>query len=103
MCGLHGPNPAPQPIHQREVVGVPAEERLTEMDVSLDQARQNVASARVNDSIVRFFDGGRDRRDTPVTDRDVAVDNLQAVVHGHDDAATYQKGHRECSDLSLEA
>jgi hypothetical protein len=88
MRGLHWPHTPPKPIHQREIVGVPAEERLTEMDVGLDQARKDVASARVDYSIVRFFDGGSDCRDTPVTNRDVTLDDVETVVHGHHDAAT---------------
>ena len=47
----------PQPVHQRQIVGVPAEQRLAEMDVRLDEAGKHVAAARVDDSIVRLGDG----------------------------------------------
>src|SRR5262245_5230384 len=101
MRGLHGPHTPPKPVHQREIVGVSAEERLTEMDVGLDQAWKDVASARLNDSIVRFFDGGGDCRNTAVTDRDVTIDDVETVVHGHHDAATDEQRHRKCQTRAL--
>src|SRR4029453_14720296 len=102
MRSLHGPNSPPQPVHPTETISVPAEEGSPKMDVGLDQARKDVASARLNDSIVRFFDGGSDCRNTAVTDRDLAIDYLETGAHGYHDAATYEKRHRSCSDLSLE-
>ena len=45
---LHRPDPRAQPVEQREIVGVAAKQRLTEMDVGLDEPRQQVAAVRVD-------------------------------------------------------
>ena len=54
-----GQTRVPQPVHQRQVVGVAAEERLAEVDVRLDEAGQDVAAARVDDAVVRAGDVAR--------------------------------------------
>ena len=46
---FHRPDAALQPVEQRHVVGVAAEQRLAEMDVRLDEAGQQVGAARVDD------------------------------------------------------
>ena len=45
---FHRPDPAPQPLEQRHVVGVAAEERLAEVDVRLDEAGKEVGAAGVD-------------------------------------------------------
>ena len=74
-----------QPVHQRQIVGVAAEERLAEMDVGLDEAREDVAAARV-DRRGRAVSAmvGADRRDPAVADRHVALDDRRSVVHRDD-------------------
>jgi hypothetical protein len=51
---FHRPHAAAQPVEQRHVVGGAAEERLTEMDVRLDESGQQVCAARVDDRLVRL-------------------------------------------------
>ena len=60
--GFHRPDARPQPVHQRQIVGVTAKQRLAQMDVRLDEAGQHVAAARVDDAIVRLGDVRPDRR-----------------------------------------
>ncbi len=64
-----------------QIVGVTAEERLTQMHVRLDQAGQHVAAARLDDPIVTAGEVRPDRGDPAVDDRDVALDDVEPVVH----------------------
>ena len=65
--GLHRPDAPPQPLEQRQVVGVAAEQRLAEMDVRLDEAGQQIPAAarRSRDRATRSVSGA-DRGDAPV-------------------------------------
>ena len=84
--GLHRPDAPPQPVHQRQIVGVAAEERLAEVDVRLDEPGQDVPAARVD---------RRDRARAPMCRRDrgdaaVAIDTSPStmskrVVHREDE------------------
>ena len=51
---LERPHPRAQPVHQREVVGQPAEERLAEMQVGLDEAGQDDRAGGIDDAVVRL-------------------------------------------------
>ena len=46
---LHRPDPRPEPFHQTQIVGVSAEERLAEMNVSLDESGKKVMARGVED------------------------------------------------------
>ena len=91
--GFHRPHAGAQPVHQRQIVGVAAEQRLAEVDVRLDEPRQHVAAARVDDAVVRLGDVRSDRGDAAVPDRHVAVDDVEPVVHREDEAAANQERH----------
>ena len=68
-----------------EVVGVAAKQRLAQMDVRLNQAGQHVAAARRRSTRSCGRDGrGPIARDPAVADRDVALDDVEAVVHRDD-------------------
>ena len=85
--GSQSDHPLPQPVHERAIVRVPAKERLTEVDVRLDEPRQDIAAAGVDDAIVRTGQVGPDSGNAAITDRHVAVDDVEAVVHRQDRAA----------------
>ena len=91
--GFHRPHASPQPVHQAEVVRKTAEEGLAQMDVGLDETGKDVAAARVDHSIVPFADVRPDRRDAPVFDRDVPLNDVELVVHRKDGAPADQNGH----------
>jgi hypothetical protein len=60
------------------------------VDVRLDEARQDVAAARLDHPVVAVSDVRADGRDAPVFDRDVALDDVEPVVHRQDRAAAHQ-------------
>src|SRR5262249_36541881 len=93
------PHARAQPVHQTQVVGETAEQRLAQMDVRLDEAGQNVAAARVDHAVVTHVDVRGDLGDATVADRHVAVDDVPAIVHRDDDAATNEQ--RRHDDLRL--
>ncbi len=76
-----------------KIVRVAAKERLTEVDVRLDETGEDVPAARVDDAIVRFGDGRRHGRDAAAANRHVAFDDVEPVVHRDDDAASDEQGH----------
>jgi hypothetical protein len=47
------------------------------VDVGLDEAGQDVAAARLDDTVVAFSDVRADRRDASVLDRDVTLDDVE--------------------------
>ena len=49
--GFHRPDAGAQPVHQAQVVGIAAEERLAEVDVRLDEAREQEAAGRRRSSM----------------------------------------------------
>ena len=57
------PDPLPQPLEQRQVVGQSAEQRLAQVDVRLDEAGHHEIARRVDDACA-----GRHRRRVHVTD-----------------------------------
>ena len=63
------------------------------MNVRLDEARQHVAAARVDHAVVALGDVRSDGGDAAVLDRDVAVDDVVAVVERHDLTAADQERH----------
>ncbi len=84
---LERPDPLPQPVHERKVVCHAAKERLAQVNVRLDEARHDGASARVEHPR-----GGPLRQlahvgDAAVDDEHVAVDHAARAVHRHDRAA----------------
>ena len=99
--GFHRPDARPQPVHQREIVGVAAEQRLTEVNVRLDEAGQHVAAARLDDAIVTAGEVRPDRGDAAVADRDVALDDVEAVVHRKNDAAADEERTHLAADLCV--
>ena len=83
---LHRPDARAQPVEQRQVVGIAAEQRLAQMDVRLHEAGQQVVAAGVDDV-------GRERqaRSTAPTEtmrpssiEHVAFDHVEGVVHRED-------------------
>ena len=95
------PHPAPQPLHQRQIVGEAAEQRLAQVNVRLDQAGEDVAAAGVDDTVVRLVDVRRDARDAAAPNRDVAVDDLVPIVQRDDSAFADEEGHlRRSAGLS---
>ncbi len=83
--GLHRPDARLQPVEQRQVVGVAAEQRLAEVDVRLDEAGQQVVAASVDGAVVS---GGASTSpiddDAAVANHHVAFDHVEGVVHGED-------------------
>ncbi len=93
--GFHRPDPRLQPIEQRQIVGIAAEDGLTEMDVRLDEPRQHIAAMRVNGAIGACARGcGPDRLDAPVPNQYVALDDVEGVVHGENRRAANQERSR---------
>jgi hypothetical protein len=73
-----------QPIHQRQIVRITTEQRLTEVDVGLNKTGKHEAAARINDDIVtRVWFRTHDRYPT-VRHRHSPVHHLQLVIHGQD-------------------
>ena len=60
---FHRPDARAQPVHQRQIVGVAAEQRLAEMDVRLDEAR--AARSRRARRSTRSCGSGDGRRRSP--------------------------------------
>ena len=73
-----------QPLEQRHVVGIAAEERLAEVDVGLDEAGQEIGAAGVDDVVARRVRFRADRHDASAVDGDRALDDVEAVVHRED-------------------
>ena len=76
-----------QPLEQRQIVGQPAEQRLAQVDVGLDEAGEEVAAAGVDLAIGRRRARRRRRRprgDTPVHDPHVPGDDRAVVIHRED-------------------
>jgi hypothetical protein len=92
MRGFHGPDTTAEPLQQRQVVGIPSKQRLTQVDMGLDQTGQHVSAACVDGAIVRARNRRRDGGDAPVSNRDVSLDDVQPVVHADHDAATDEQG-----------
>ena len=67
--GLHRPHPRLQPLEQGEIVGIAAKERLTEMDVRLDESRQQIRirCPSITRSAFASFDGPIDAIRPPRT------------------------------------
>ena len=97
MRRFHRPHAAAQPVHEGQIVGEPAKQRLAKMDVRLNEPRQDVSAARVDDAVVRLVDVRADRRDAAVPDRHVAFDDVEAIVHGEDGAAADEEGRHPTS------
>jgi hypothetical protein len=93
MRGLHRPDALLEPVEQREVVRVAAEERLAEMNVRVDEAREDVAAAGIDDArggtVAKVADGC----DSAVLDQDIALDDVEGGVHCEDRAVTNEQGH----------
>ncbi len=91
---FHRPDARAQPLHQRQVVGVAAEQGLAEVDVRLDRSRAARSRrarrwcGRAHPSRTRA-DGG----DPPVADRQVAVRRPRVVVHVTMTAVADQQRH----------
>ena len=78
---FHRPDALLQPVEQREIVGVAAKERLAEMNVRLDEARQQVVAGRVDDAVRARVADVADRGDPAVAHQHVALDHVERVVH----------------------
>jgi len=64
------------------------------MEMRLDEPRQNVAAAGVDGCGVRAWKVTADPRDAPVVNGDVAVHDLEAVVHRQDETVANQERHQ---------
>jgi len=91
--GFHRPDALLQPIKQCEVVGIAAEERLTQMDVRLDEAGQQISTARIDHPIRPRVVEIANRRDAALLDEDVARHHVQRVVHRENGGVTDEHGH----------
>ena len=91
--GFQRPDKGAEPGQEREVLGGPAENRLAEMDVALDEARHDQASVGIDDH-VSAGDELADLGDAPVPDQDAAVLDHRSV-RGRPYAAVFdqQIGH----------
>ena len=77
------------------------------MDVRLDEPGKHVATARVDDAVVRLVDVRRDGSDSAVFDRDVALDDVEAIVHRQDQTRADKKrshsyGRAELAPLGVD-
>ncbi len=96
---FHRPDPAPQPLEQRHVVGIAAEERLAQVDVRLDEAGKEVGAAGVDDVVARRLRFRADRHDASAVDGDRALDDVEAVVHREDGRVADEGGHGVMADV----
>jgi len=97
VCGLERPDAARQPVLQPQVVGEPAEQRLAEMHVGLDETGHDQAAAAVT-NLGRGAGGPRppslvslphlpDRLNSPVAHRHVRPHHAPGAVVQQDIAA----------------
>ena len=92
--GLERPHAPPQPVEERKIVGEGSKERLAQVDVRLHESRKYVAAARIDD-VVRLFFGPADRHDPAVPYQDVAIQDLETIVHRDDGAVADERRHRK--------
>jgi len=96
--GLEWPDPAHQPVLEPQIVGEPAEQRLTEMDVGLDETRDDQTAAAITDRQGRGFAvrpsrRQADRLNPSVPHGDIRpFDSPLAVVQQHIAAGEEQVG-----------
>jgi hypothetical protein len=81
---FHRPHAPAQPLEQRHVVGVPAEERLAEVNVRLDEAGEEIRASRVDHRVVPLCGFGADRRDPAVAHRHRSPHDVERIVHRQD-------------------
>ncbi len=87
MRRFHRPHAPAEPLEERQIVRESAKERLTEVDVRLNQSRQHIPAAGVDDPIVTSAGiDTTDRFNPTIPDRHVARHDVQAIVHGEDGA-----------------
>ena len=88
--GLVGPHLTTQPLEQLELVRLVTQQRLDDVDVTLDEARHHQAVGGVDDLTRR--DAGRSPTrhpdETTPVDEDVALERLAVDPHGGDEPVT---------------
>src|SRR5262249_41966745 len=99
---FHRPDTSPEPLHEWQVVGVSAEERLAQVDMRLDETRQNVSIQSVDGSVVRTGEVRSNCGDTSVVNRQIALDDVEAVVHRQDQAAADEQGSGQVPSLKFQ-
>jgi hypothetical protein len=99
MGGFQRPDAPAQPLQERHVVGRAAEKCLAQMDVSLDEAREDVGTAGVDRLVVWLRRLRADRRDTSVAHRHRSLHDVQAIVHGENGGVANQGRRVACHAL----
>jgi hypothetical protein len=89
--GFEGPDTTTQPLEQGHVVCEGAKEGLAEVNVGLDQTWKDVGATRI-DHAVGGSVGLSQRSNHAVPHEEIAVKDIQRVVHGHDRAVSNQRG-----------
>src|SRR5262249_11007857 len=92
MGRLHRPDTTFQPFEERHIVSRTPEQRLTEMDMCLDESRQEVVAARVDDLRVPADVIAAHRHYAPIADDDVTRDDVETGVHRDDRRVANQDG-----------
>jgi hypothetical protein len=84
MRCLHRPDAPLQPIEQGEIIRVAAEERLAQVHVRLDEARQDIVASAIHHPRRTDVAHLAHRRDPAVLHQYVARDDVAGGVHSDD-------------------
>ena len=94
---FEGPDPALEPVHEFHFVGQPPEQRLRDVHMALDEARDDDAPGKVDPFRAGVFRAsGQPRphvRDDAVFDEYVRVQDVPRGVHGDDGCVGEQCAH----------
>ena len=88
------PDALPQPRKQRQVIGQSPEQRLAQMDVGLDEAGQHERPGGIDrrgrPCALRH---AAHRRDAVTVDEQIALDDVEGIVHRDNRRVTNQHRH----------
>ena len=94
---FEGPDPALEPVHEFHFVGQPPEQRLRDVHMALDEARDDDAPGKVDPfraGVIRASGQPRPHvRDDAVFDEYVRVQDVPRGVHGNDGCVGEQCAH----------
>src|ERR1041385_6171063 len=100
------PDALREPCHERQVVGESAEQRLTEMDVGLNEPGENREPAAIKRCYLfaseRAAVRPSDAFDASVLQQHIRVDDPSRLIH-RDDAPTAEQDHVEIRGLTVES